>query len=192
MRRAFQLHSQSFVIYLCCVVFGRAVFTAVPELEYICLVKANTGDLGEGLFSHFSVNQWSAVKALLWFPPDSTLDETFQLLQPLTAPRPQCAAFICHRQQHCPRLHIRPARWLQAPPTNTSTAEMTCKQWRLNSYTKIQFNHTNEQLPPQGCGLHRHLCKFNPQTGFDPVGLLWPTDCMLDTPALYMTLILSQ
>uniref|UniRef100_A0A665ULD2 Cilia- and flagella-associated protein 61 N-terminal domain-containing protein n=1 Tax=Echeneis naucrates TaxID=173247 RepID=A0A665ULD2_ECHNA len=31
-------------------------------------------------------------------------------LESLTDPGPLCVALICHRQKHCPRLHIRPAR----------------------------------------------------------------------------------
>ncbi|XP_076612600.1 cilia- and flagella-associated protein 61 [Chaetodon auriga] len=64
----------------------RAVFNAVPELEYICLVSPNVSGL------------------------EPALDEMFVPLQRLTDPGPQCLAFICDRQEHCPRLHIRPAR----------------------------------------------------------------------------------
>ncbi|XP_044025172.1 cilia- and flagella-associated protein 61 [Siniperca chuatsi] len=64
----------------------RAVFNAVAELEYICLVSPNVGDL------------------------EPALDEIFEPLQGLTNPGPQCLALICNRQEHCPRLHIRPAR----------------------------------------------------------------------------------
>ncbi|XP_070782300.1 cilia- and flagella-associated protein 61 [Enoplosus armatus] len=64
----------------------RAVFNAVAELEYICLVSPNVGGL------------------------EAALDEMFEPLQRLTDPGPQCLALICHRPEHCPRLHIRPAR----------------------------------------------------------------------------------
>nr|XP_033503705.1 cilia- and flagella-associated protein 61 [Epinephelus lanceolatus] len=64
----------------------RAVFNAVSELEYICLVTLNVGGL------------------------EPALNEMFEPLQRLTDPGPQCLALICHRQKHCPRLHIRPAR----------------------------------------------------------------------------------
>ncbi|XP_069370684.1 cilia- and flagella-associated protein 61 [Paralichthys olivaceus] len=64
----------------------RAVFNAVPELEYICLVTPNIIDL------------------------EPALKDTFEWLQRLTEPGPRCLALICHRWQHCPRLHIRSAR----------------------------------------------------------------------------------
>ncbi|XP_034755235.1 cilia- and flagella-associated protein 61 isoform X2 [Etheostoma cragini] len=64
----------------------RAVFIAIAELEYICLVSPNVGSL------------------------EPALDEMFEPLQPRTGPTPQCLAFICHREKHCPRLHVRPAR----------------------------------------------------------------------------------
>ncbi|XP_051264448.1 cilia- and flagella-associated protein 61 isoform X2 [Dicentrarchus labrax] len=64
----------------------RAVFNAVAELEYICLVSPNVGGL------------------------EPALDEMFEPLQRLTDPGPQCLALICHRHEHYPRLHIRPAR----------------------------------------------------------------------------------
>nr|XP_046228541.1 cilia- and flagella-associated protein 61 isoform X2 [Scatophagus argus] len=64
----------------------RAVFNAVTELEYTCLVCPNAGDL------------------------EPALEEVFEPLQHLTEPGPQCLAFICHRQELCPRIHIRPAR----------------------------------------------------------------------------------
>ncbi|XP_042359745.1 cilia- and flagella-associated protein 61 [Plectropomus leopardus] len=64
----------------------RAVFNAIPELEYICLVSPNVGSL------------------------EPVLDEMFEPMQRLTDPGPQCLAFICHREEHCPRLHVRTAR----------------------------------------------------------------------------------
>ncbi|XP_031148896.1 cilia- and flagella-associated protein 61 isoform X2 [Sander lucioperca] len=64
----------------------RAVFNAIAELEYICLVSPNVGSL------------------------EPALDEMFEPLQRRTGPGPQCLAFICHREKNCPRLHIRPAR----------------------------------------------------------------------------------
>ncbi|XP_071323650.1 cilia- and flagella-associated protein 61 isoform X2 [Trachinotus anak] len=64
----------------------RAVFNAIAELDHICLLSPNIDDLE---------------------PP---LDGVFEPLQRLTDPGPQCIALICHRQQHCPRLHVRPAR----------------------------------------------------------------------------------
>ncbi|XP_039981773.1 cilia- and flagella-associated protein 61 isoform X2 [Xiphias gladius] len=64
----------------------RAVFNAIAELEYICLISPNVSDL------------------------EPALDDMFEPLQRLTDPGPQCLALICHRQEHCPRLHIRPAR----------------------------------------------------------------------------------
>ncbi|KAM7368322.1 hypothetical protein PAMP_014550 [Pampus punctatissimus] len=64
----------------------RAVFNAVAELEYVYLVSPNAGGSELGL------------------------DKVFEPLQHLTEPGPQCLALICHRQDHCPRLHVRPAR----------------------------------------------------------------------------------
>uniref|UniRef100_UPI0037E978DF cilia- and flagella-associated protein 61 n=1 Tax=Semicossyphus pulcher TaxID=241346 RepID=UPI0037E978DF len=64
----------------------RAVFNAVAELEYICLVTLNVCVL------------------------EPALEEMFEPLQRLTDPGPQCLALICHRREHFPRRHIRPAR----------------------------------------------------------------------------------
>ncbi|XP_054474902.1 cilia- and flagella-associated protein 61 [Anoplopoma fimbria] len=64
----------------------RAVFNAIVELEFICLLSPNVGGL------------------------EPALDEVFEPLQRLTDPGPRCSAFICHREEHCPKLHIRPAR----------------------------------------------------------------------------------
>ncbi|XP_029705418.1 cilia- and flagella-associated protein 61 [Takifugu rubripes] len=66
----------------------RVAFNAVQELEFICLVTPNTNT------------------SVL----DPALSKTFEPLQHLDQSGPQCSAFICHRKQHCPRLHIRPAR----------------------------------------------------------------------------------
>ncbi|XP_034059111.1 cilia- and flagella-associated protein 61 [Gymnodraco acuticeps] len=62
----------------------RAVFNAVAELEYILLLSPYAGVLEEAL------------------------EEVFDPLQRLTDL--ECSAFICHRQEHCPKLLIRPAR----------------------------------------------------------------------------------
>ncbi|KAG8011515.1 Cilia-and flagella-associated protein 61 [Nibea albiflora] len=64
----------------------RAAFNAVAELEQVCLLSPNVGAL------------------------EPALDEVFEPLQRLTEPGPQCSALICHRQQHSPRLPVRPAR----------------------------------------------------------------------------------
>ncbi|XP_037605805.1 cilia- and flagella-associated protein 61 [Sebastes umbrosus] len=64
----------------------RAVFNAVAELEHVCLVSPNVGAL------------------------EPALDEVFEPLQRLTHTAPQCLALICHRQEHYPKRHIRPAR----------------------------------------------------------------------------------
>ncbi|XP_028997670.1 cilia- and flagella-associated protein 61 isoform X2 [Betta splendens] len=64
----------------------RAVFNAIAELEYICLVTPHIGDL------------------------EPALSETFEPLQCLTDSNPPCLARICHRYVHCPRLHVRQAR----------------------------------------------------------------------------------
>ncbi|KAI9528347.1 hypothetical protein NQZ68_022039 [Dissostichus eleginoides] len=62
----------------------RAVFNAVAELEYILLLSPYAGVLEEAL------------------------EAVFDPLQRLTDL--QCSAFICHREEHCPKLLIRPAR----------------------------------------------------------------------------------
>ncbi|XP_034555763.1 cilia- and flagella-associated protein 61 isoform X2 [Notolabrus celidotus] len=64
----------------------RAVFNAVTELDHVCLLSPHISAL------------------------EPALEETFEPLQRLTDPGPQCLALICHREEHCPRLHIRPAR----------------------------------------------------------------------------------
>ncbi|KAM3603080.1 uncharacterized protein V6R79_016169 [Siganus canaliculatus] len=64
----------------------RAVFNAVTELEYVLLISPYVGVL------------------------EAALEDVFQPLQRLTDPGPQCLAFVCHREEHCPRLHVRPAR----------------------------------------------------------------------------------
>ncbi|XP_026196590.1 cilia- and flagella-associated protein 61 [Anabas testudineus] len=64
----------------------RAVFNAIAELEYICLVTPHISDL------------------------EPALTEMFEPLQRLTDPDPPCLALICHRYNNCPRLHIRQAR----------------------------------------------------------------------------------
>nr|XP_029138562.1 cilia- and flagella-associated protein 61 [Labrus bergylta] len=64
----------------------RAVFNAVAELDYICLVSPHVGVL------------------------EAALKDTFEPLQRLTDPGPECLALICHRQEHSPRLQIRTAR----------------------------------------------------------------------------------
>ncbi|XP_023147324.2 cilia- and flagella-associated protein 61 [Amphiprion ocellaris] len=64
----------------------RAVFNAVTELEYICLVSPNLGGL------------------------EPALEEIFEPLKRLTDPGHQCLALITHRQEHFPCLHVRPAR----------------------------------------------------------------------------------
>ncbi|KAI3364620.1 hypothetical protein L3Q82_011400 [Scortum barcoo] len=61
----------------------RTVFNAVTELQYICLLSPNV---------------------------EPALEEMFEPLQCLTDPGPQCLALICHREEHCPRVHLRPAR----------------------------------------------------------------------------------
>ncbi|XP_028253769.1 cilia- and flagella-associated protein 61 [Parambassis ranga] len=64
----------------------RAVFSAIAELEYVCLVVPSAGDL------------------------EPALADMFEPLQRLMVPGPECSAFICHRRGHCPQLHVRPAR----------------------------------------------------------------------------------
>uniref|UniRef100_A0A3Q1FLN4 Cilia and flagella associated protein 61 n=1 Tax=Acanthochromis polyacanthus TaxID=80966 RepID=A0A3Q1FLN4_9TELE len=64
----------------------RAVFNAVTELEYICLVSPNLGGL------------------------DPALNEILKPLKRLTGPGHQCLALITHRSKHFPCLHVRPAR----------------------------------------------------------------------------------
>ncbi|XP_072218988.1 cilia- and flagella-associated protein 61 [Leuresthes tenuis] len=64
----------------------RTVFNYVAELEHICLISPNIGDL------------------------DPALDKIFEPLTRQTDPGPQCLALICHRDEHCPQLYIRLAR----------------------------------------------------------------------------------
>ncbi|CAJ1077697.1 cilia- and flagella-associated protein 61 isoform X3 [Xyrichtys novacula] len=64
----------------------RAVFNAVTELEHVCLLSPHTGLL------------------------EPALKETFEPLQCLNDPGPQCLALICHSKELCPRPQIRPAR----------------------------------------------------------------------------------
>ncbi|KAG7220569.1 hypothetical protein INR49_018006 [Caranx melampygus] len=64
----------------------RAAFNAVAELEHVLLLRPNVDHI------------------------EPALDALFEPLQRLTDPGPQCAVLICHRAEHCPRLHIRPAR----------------------------------------------------------------------------------
>ncbi|KAE8286431.1 Cilia- and flagella-associated protein 61 [Larimichthys crocea] len=64
----------------------RAAFNAVVELEHVCLLSPNVAAL------------------------EPALDEVFEPLQRRTDPGPQSSAFICHRQQHSPKLPVRPAR----------------------------------------------------------------------------------
>uniref|UniRef100_H3CZE4 Cilia and flagella associated protein 61 n=1 Tax=Tetraodon nigroviridis TaxID=99883 RepID=H3CZE4_TETNG len=86
----------------------RAAFNAVPELDFICLLSPNTGVL------------------------EPALKETFEPLQHLTHPGPQCSAFICHREQHCPPLYASAQRVedhdgimsLFQEPTNPRLAEL--------------------------------------------------------------------
>ncbi|XP_076011199.1 cilia- and flagella-associated protein 61 [Genypterus blacodes] len=64
----------------------RAVFNAVTELEYICLLSPNVCEL------------------------DSALNGIFEPMDRVTDAEPQCLALVCHRYQLSPRLHVRPAR----------------------------------------------------------------------------------
>ncbi|KAM4632856.1 cilia- and flagella-associated protein 61 [Polymixia lowei] len=64
----------------------RAVFNVTTELQYICLVSPYVSVL------------------------EPALEEIFEPLKRLSDPAPQCLAFICHRHNHCPRLHVRQAR----------------------------------------------------------------------------------
>ncbi|KAM8832271.1 cilia- and flagella-associated protein 61 [Spinachia spinachia] len=64
----------------------RAVFNAVTELEFVCLVSPNVGRL------------------------EPALEEVFEPLQRRTDLGPRCLAFICCREEHSPKLLIRPAR----------------------------------------------------------------------------------
>ncbi|TKS75347.1 Cilia- and flagella-associated protein 61 [Collichthys lucidus] len=93
----------------------RAAFNAVVELEHVCLLSPNVAALGETLLqvhSHAHQSFLSEFKepcARCDFP-EPALDEVFEPLQRRTDPGPQCSAFICHRQQHSPKLPVRPAR----------------------------------------------------------------------------------
>ncbi|XP_047429100.1 cilia- and flagella-associated protein 61 [Mugil cephalus] len=64
----------------------RAVFNAVPELQYVCLVSPYVG------------------------PLEPALEEMFEPMQSVSDARPQCLALISCRDEHSPLLRIRPAR----------------------------------------------------------------------------------
>ncbi|XP_012777271.2 cilia- and flagella-associated protein 61 isoform X1 [Maylandia zebra] len=64
----------------------RAIFNAIAELEYVCLLSPHVGSL------------------------EPALDEIFEPLERVTDPGPQCLALICHRKAHCPRPIVRAAR----------------------------------------------------------------------------------
>lgn len=95
--------------------FFRAAFNAVVELEHVCLLSPNVAALGETLLQvHSHVHQsflseFKETCACCDFP-EPALDEVFEPLQRRTDPGPQSSAFICHRQQHSPKLPVRPAR----------------------------------------------------------------------------------
>ncbi|XP_072543047.1 cilia- and flagella-associated protein 61 isoform X2 [Salminus brasiliensis] len=63
----------------------RTVFSAITELEYICLVTPYSNCL------------------------EPALEGIFQCM-PCVNEGIQCAAFVCNRHNHCPRLHVRKAR----------------------------------------------------------------------------------
>ncbi|KAK2883843.1 hypothetical protein Q8A67_017480 [Cirrhinus molitorella] len=63
----------------------RAVFNVVVELEYICLLTAYRGSL------------------------EVALEKIFEPMMPVKE-EVQYSAYVCHRHNHCPRLHIRKAR----------------------------------------------------------------------------------
>ncbi|GAA6065367.1 cilia- and flagella-associated protein 61, partial [Tachysurus ichikawai] len=63
----------------------RTVFNAITELEYICLVTPYSSSLEPALMDTFE-------------PMPCVTDEI------------QCGAFVCHRHNYWPRLHVRRAR----------------------------------------------------------------------------------
>ncbi|XP_066532406.1 cilia- and flagella-associated protein 61 isoform X2 [Hoplias malabaricus] len=63
----------------------RAVFSAVTELEYICLLTPYSSGIEPALMGIFEP-------------------------MPCKTEGVQCAAFVCHRHNYCPRLHVRRAR----------------------------------------------------------------------------------
>ncbi|XP_057208619.1 cilia- and flagella-associated protein 61 isoform X2 [Triplophysa rosa] len=63
----------------------RTVFNAIVELEHICLMSPYKGSLEAGLEKIFD--------------PVTCLKEEIQ-----------CSVYVCHRYNHCPRLHVRRAR----------------------------------------------------------------------------------
>ncbi|XP_060772152.1 cilia- and flagella-associated protein 61 isoform X2 [Neoarius graeffei] len=63
----------------------RTVFNAITELEYICLITPCSGSLEPALMDIFE-------------PMPCVTEEV------------QCGAFVCHRHNYCPRLHVRKAR----------------------------------------------------------------------------------
>ncbi|KAM9339286.1 cilia- and flagella-associated protein 61 [Symphorus nematophorus] len=108
----------------------RAVFNAAAELEYICLISPNVGDL------------------------DPALDEVFEPLQRQTDPGPQCLAFICHRQKHCPSLQIRPAR----VEDHDDIMQIFAEQTKLLSLVNKPYFLT-EVINAQNEGNHTAVCE---------------------------------
>ncbi|XP_010881053.4 cilia- and flagella-associated protein 61 [Esox lucius] len=64
----------------------RTVFSAVTELQCICLVTTTSGGL------------------------EPALVEIFEPMKSLTDHGPKCSAFVCQRIKYCPHLHVRCAR----------------------------------------------------------------------------------
>ncbi|XP_035380422.1 cilia- and flagella-associated protein 61 [Electrophorus electricus] len=77
--------AQSSFSTVCAKEIIRTVFNAITELEYICLVTPYSSCLESALMGIFEP-------------------------MPCVKDGVQCAAFVCHRHNHCPRLHIRRAR----------------------------------------------------------------------------------
>ncbi|KAG9283109.1 cilia- and flagella-associated protein 61 isoform X1 [Astyanax mexicanus] len=81
----------------------RTVFSAITELEYICLVTPYSSCL------------------------EPALDGIFEPMHCVTEGL-QCAAFVCNRHNHCPRLHVRKARVEDLDDITTLLVEQTKAQ----------------------------------------------------------------
>ncbi|TNM94445.1 hypothetical protein fugu_017204 [Takifugu bimaculatus] len=99
--------------------FGRVCVLHLLEKANLAVTLANETDnivAHASFFDHpvaclVDQSQWETfLKKSFGVQQYPALSKTFEPLQHLDQSGPQCSAFICHRKQHCPRLHIRPAR----------------------------------------------------------------------------------
>ncbi|XP_068454809.1 cilia- and flagella-associated protein 61 [Clinocottus analis] len=123
----------------------RAVFNAVAELEHVCLVGPNNGAL------------------------EPALDELFRPLRPQTDGGPRRSALVCHRGEHCPKLHVRQAR-LEDHDDIMHILEEQAKH--LPAFTQPSF--LSELLEAQNEKSHAGVCEI----GGVAIGLVSVTRCV--------------